>query len=56
VANGEVLALAKTHQAILVIEAVHRHLRDALTAIPPSELAGCLLIVDPNKYRLRRPA
>ena len=85
VTNGEVLALAKTHHAILIaedrglgnlltyplgthdgiivlkiraaqdIDAVHRHLRDALTAIPPNELVGCLLIVDPNKYRLRRP-
>ena len=86
VINGEVLALAKTHRAVVVaedrgfgnlrdypigshggvvvvkirgvgdLEPVHRHLREALSTIPATQLAGGLLIIDRNKYRLRRPA
>lgn len=84
--NGEVLALAKTRQVVVVaedrgfgnlrnyplgthrgiivvktrreqdIDAVHRHLADALKTIPARHLAGSLLIVDSTKHRLRRPA
>ncbi len=52
-----------THQGIVVLKvprpedyrAVHRHLLDALTRIPKAQLTGSLLIVDRNKFRLRRP-
>jgi len=85
-ANGDILALAKAQQAVLIAEdrgfgslldyplgthagiivlkirgtedfdAVHRHLRDALTRLTPQQLAGGLLIIDRNKSRLRRSA
>ncbi len=37
------------------IEAIHRHLSNAFAHLTATELRGCLLIVDRNKYRLRRP-
>ena len=53
-----------THHGIAVLKiprfpedlaAVHRHLRDALSTTLTHQLAGSLLIIDRNKYRLRRP-
>lgn len=84
--NGEVLALAKAQQAIVVaedrgfsnildyplgthegiivlkirksidIDPINLQLHSALQVIPSDLLKGSLLIVDPTKYRLRRPA
>ena len=53
-----------THRGIIVlkvrreadIDAVHRHLAEALQTIPARTLAGSLLIIDRNKSRLRRHA
>lgn len=36
------------------LDAVHRNLREALRTITPEQLRGSLLIIDRNKFRLRR--
>ena len=53
-----------THHGIVILKirevedanAVHRHLLDALQRFSASDLRGCLLTIDRNKSRLRRPA
>jgi predicted nuclease of predicted toxin-antitoxin system len=37
------------------VDPVHRNLRKALSEIASDQLKGALLIVDRNKFRLRRP-
>ena len=54
----------RSHEGIIVLKvrgeadlsAIHRHLRDALRTMSPDELRGALLIIDRNKFRLRRNA
>ena len=51
-----------THTGIIVLkirsaadfDAIHQHLANALKTIPAQQLAGSLLIIDRNKFRLRR--